>query len=307
MTAPHMAAPSREQSFWLASRGIQQLDLATRFASAAAAQGVRVLALKGISIADELYGGAQNRPMADIDFLVVDTDRFETAAKLARSLDLTEIGASDHALVFKETVSGVVLELHVSLTACPGLFPVDHDALWGRREPVLSTRMCRLSNLDLLLHLALHTAFQHGLAANDYHYDDFARGLEAWGPPADSVIGRAREWRALPALGLMSLASSRRRPESAVLRDLFEKTAAHCPVGLIRWLKSHPGTPPPRILAMAYVRYGLAPSKTRYLRQTVFPKPIPGRTLPRPGAWRRLLNLAGAGFTVPPTEPRDPS
>lgn len=303
MSALRPAALPREQAFWLASRGIQQLDLATRFASAAGAQGLRVLALKGISIADELYGGVQNRPMADIDFLIVNTHRFAAAADLARLLGLMEIGASDHALVFKESASGVVLELHISLTACPGLFPVSHDALWESREPVRSTTMFRLSNLDTLVHLALHTAFQHALAANDYHYDDFVRGLEAWDPPPASLLERARDWRALSALGLMVIASQRRRPDSRALAHLSLEAAPRCPARLVRWLDSQVGTPRATIPSMASVRHGLAPSKARYLRLTLFPKAIPGRALKTPRVWRRLLNLVEAGFSAPAGEP----
>ena len=130
------AARKRQHAFWLAARGAQQMDLAIRFAAAAQEKNLRVLALKGISIADELYGGMENRPMADIDFLVVETDRFAEAAQVARSLGLVEVGASDHALVFKEEPSGVVLELHISLTACPSLFSIDTLGLWERRTPV---------------------------------------------------------------------------------------------------------------------------------------------------------------------------
>ncbi|MEO8362677.1 MAG: nucleotidyltransferase family protein, partial [Vicinamibacteria bacterium] len=151
-----------QHTYWLAVRGTQQLDLAERFATAADEAGFKVLALKGISIAQELYGVIENRPMADVDFLVVDTHRFAEVADVARTLDLTEIGASDHALVFKEPRSGVVLELHISLTACPGLFPIDHGGLWERRKTVVGAKFQRLSDADLLIHLSLHTAFQHG-------------------------------------------------------------------------------------------------------------------------------------------------
>ena len=48
------AARKRQQTFWLATRGAQQMDLAIRFAAAAQAKNLSVLALKGISIAEEL-------------------------------------------------------------------------------------------------------------------------------------------------------------------------------------------------------------------------------------------------------------
>ncbi len=273
------------------------MDLARRFASACASAGLRVLALKGISLADELYGGVHNRPMADIDFLVVDTSRFTAAAGLARELGLVEVGASDHALVFREPASGAILELHVSLTACPGLFPIDHQALWEERAPVPGSSMDRLGDRDLVVHLALHTAFQHALAANDAHYEDFVRVLEGCKPSIEGVIARAREWGALPTLALMAAASSRRRPESRPLADLCHRLPGACPPGLARWLESLTEFPPSaQVGSMALVRYRLAPSKWSYLLQTLLPQPIPGRTLPRPAAFRRLRSLIEAAF-----------
>jgi hypothetical protein len=38
--------------------------------------------------------------------------------------------------------------------------------------------MFRLSNEDLVVHLALHTAFQHGFAAGEDHAREFVRALE---------------------------------------------------------------------------------------------------------------------------------
>jgi len=297
-------ADARQYAFWLASRGAQQMDLAARFSAAALSREVRVLALKGISIADELYGGAQNRPMADIDFLVVEVRRFEAAVRVARSLGLVETGASDHALVFKETASGVVLELHVSLTACPGLFPVDHEAVWERRAPVPGTSMFRLSDEDLVVHLALHTAFQHAFVAGEYHYSDFVRALDSFKPPADRVLARAREWGALKPLGAMAFSCRKDATRSKALGDLLERAQPHCPRAVRRWLEAQAQIPPPMsVWSLARVRYALAPSRRGYARRSVFPKVLPGRTLPRRGTIRRLADLVGAGL-FPKTPPR---
>ena len=294
-------------SYWLALRGTQQMDLALRFAEAAQSQTLRVLALKGISIADELYGGVQNRPMADVDFLVVDTPRFEAAGQIARALGLVEVGASDHALVFKEPVSGVVLELHFSLTACPGLFTVDHQALWDRRAAVSGAPMFRLADPDLVVHLALHTTFQHGYSANAYHYGDFVRAVERLEPSRVQVLASAREWGALKALGAMTLVCRRNAPEAPALAELTEWARPHCPYAVARWIDAQDSMPPPlRVGSLAFVRYHLAPSKWRYLTRTLFPKPIPGRTWPGSGRVRRLASLVDAGLFPPSPEGRAP-
>lgn len=298
---------ARHRAYWLAARGAQQMDLALRFAAAAHSRGLRVLALKGISIASELYGGVENRPMADVDFLVVDTPQFGAVVDLARSLEMEEIGASDHALVFKEASSGVVLELHVSLTACPGLFPVDHDALWQRRAEVAGTSMQRLSNEDLVVHLALHTAFQHAFAANTYHYGDFERAWSALHVDLDRVLTSASECGALEALSAMALASARVGHDAPCLSRLLSEVRTHCPAALARWLESRPRMPPPvSISSLAFVRYQLAPSKWGYLTKTLLPKTIPGRTLTSSGTWTRLSRLVSAALTSPAREHRPP-
>jgi hypothetical protein len=281
------------------------MDLALRFAAAAQGQGLRVLALKGIAIADELYGGLENRPMADVDFLVVDPARFEAAGAVARGLGLAEAGSSDHALVFKEAISGVVLELHVSLTACPGLFTIDHTALWERRAAVGASPMVRLDAADLVLHLALHTVFQHAFAANEYHYGDFARALATLHPAPDEVVARAREWGAEKALAAMLVACERQGIDSPPLSELRLRTTSRCPRALARWLQAQPQMPPPmRISSLAFVRYQVTPSKWGYLTRTLAPKSVPGRTLPRQGAMRRLVTLVEALVSAPIPPPR---
>ncbi len=298
------AARKRQHAFWLATRGAQQMDLAIRFAAAAQEENLRVLALKGISIADELYGGMENRPMADIDFLVVETDRFAEAAQVARSLGLVEVGASDHALVFKEEPSGVVLELHISLTACPSLFSIDTLGLWERRTPVKGAPMFRLSDEDLVIHLALHTAFQHTFVASDLHYDEFIRALDVRRPDPDRIVELARTAGALGALGAMVVACGRRASASPALRDLGERTVSFCPKAVVRWIEAQDPMPPPfRVRDMAFLRFQLAPSRVRFLSATLFPARIPGRTTRGPGATRRLVGLLNGGGSAVPLEP----
>ena len=300
------AARERQHAFWLATRGAQQMDLAVRFAAAAQAKNLHVLALKGISIADELYGGTENRPMADVDFLVVETRRFEETAQVARSLSLVEVGASDHALVFKEEASGVVLELHISLTACPGLFAIDHIGLWERRTPVQGAPMFRLSDEDLVIHLALHTAFQHTFVASDLHYDDFRRVLDARRPDPNRIVALAKSAGALAALGAMAVACGRRGAASPALRDFGARTASFCPKAVARWIEAQNPMPPPfRVRDMARLRFQLAPSRVRFLRGTLFPARIPGRLMRGPGAIRRFVGLLRAGSQgAPPESPK---
>ncbi len=273
------------------------MDLAVRFNLAAQAQGLRLLALKGISVAEELYGGMEHRPMADVDLLVVDTSRFEAAGEVARAMGLAETASSDHALVFTEPASGVVLELHISLTSCPGLFSVDTEGLWARRKPLPRSALCRLADEDLIVHLALHTAFQHGFAANEYHYGDFVRALDRFGTTAEQIAIRARDFGATSALGAMAMALYRRTAMVGSLPRQIESLRGLCPTVLARWIEAQAEFPPPASVAtLALIRYRLAPSAWGYVVRTLFPKKIPGRALPRASVLGRISNLARVGL-----------
>ena len=273
------------------------MDLACRFSAAAQQEGLRLIALKGISIAQELYGGFENRPMADVDLLVVDTARFEAAAQVARAMGLVESGASDHALVFKEVGTGVVLELHIALTSCPGLFRVEPERLWARRKAVAGTALFRLADEDLLLHLALHTAFQHAFAANSYHYSDFTLALRRLNPPVDRLDGRAREWGATAALSAMAEAMVRRSSSAPALPAPFDVLRGSCPKGLARWIRGRSVFPPEaNLIELAKVRSYLAPSPGLFLRKTLFPRAIPGQEARRVGPGDRLVSLFDAGL-----------
>jgi hypothetical protein len=287
-----IAEAPRHDPLWLAARGARQADLAQRFIEAAEGSSLRLLALKGIAIADEIYAGSAERPMADVDLLVIDTDRFAEAAALARSLGLADMGASDHALALREPSSRVILELHRSLTACPGLFPIDFEDLWRRRVPVSGASFSRLDDEALALHAALHTAFQHGFAANEYHYGDFVRILDILAPSPDRLLARAREWDAVKTLASMALMAGNRFPESAGLARLNERLQGLGPPRLSKRIASWGvAAPEPDLATLAFVRLSLAPSRWRCLRLTLSPEPLPG-TRPRGGLMSRALGLA---------------
>ena len=291
--------------YWFTLRGAQQLDLAIRFEEAARALGLHLLVLKGAAIAEELYGGFAHRPMFDIDFLLVETHRFAEAAEMARGMGLVETDASDHALAFKENASGAVIELHISLTSCPGLFTLDPAELWMRRKLLAPSGLSRLSDEDAILHCALHTAFQHGFAANAYHYADFVRAVQKWRPLEASLESRAREWGALKALGAMAAASFRRPEEDLDPASPLAALQRHCPKPLHRWIRSEVDFPPPMgFRTLAFVRLQLTPSIRRYLLRAMLPEALPGRTFPRPRFHERLASLVAS--TLRPKTPAAP-
>jgi hypothetical protein len=233
--------------------------------------------------------------MADVDFLVAAASRFGEAAEIARSMGLVEADASDHALAFREATSGAILELHISLTACPGLFTVDASRLCERRVPVKGAPLSRLSDEDLVIHLALHAAFQHAFAANDLHYEDLGRLLDTRRPDVDRIVELARSSGAQAALGAMLVVCLKRGEASSALRELAARAAPLCPKAVVRWIEARDTMPPPfRFRDLAFVRFELAPSRLRFLWSTLFPAPLPGLTRRGSGRILRLLGLLRA-------------
>src|SRR4029453_18105354 len=56
----------------LLARGVRQLELAARVQSMLAEQGIPALPLKGAALAEQLYEGEGDRPMADVDLLATE-------------------------------------------------------------------------------------------------------------------------------------------------------------------------------------------------------------------------------------------
>jgi hypothetical protein len=176
----------------------QRLDLARRIQSLLDAQGLRVLPLKGAALSESLYPSPAHRPMADVDMLAL--DRPEEARRALAGAGFQEIAGGDHAWVFEDAAGAGVVELHHSVTSCPGLFPIDVDSLW--RQSRRTSSGLRVPSIEhLLVQLGLHAAFQHGLVLSLVQYLDFRRLLE--GPlDVDAVLLHADAARARDALSL---------------------------------------------------------------------------------------------------------
>lgn len=129
------------------------------------AAGVPVIPVKGLVVAEELYGSLAARGAADLDVLVHPADL------AAGRRVLVELGYWQRQLTFTALVheyhdppwyvgSGIEairLELHWDLWA-DRFFRSDADGLWARSRPgALLGRPVRLLSLeDTLLHLAIH-------------------------------------------------------------------------------------------------------------------------------------------------------
>jgi hypothetical protein len=111
--------------------------------------------------------------MADADVLLL--EGWDAALGLLQQDGFSVWERADHAWAL-QSPSGDILELHRGLSSCPGLFPIDADGLWRRR--VAAPPFERPGGEDLLVQLAIHAAFQHGLRLRLGQYLDFRLLLE---------------------------------------------------------------------------------------------------------------------------------
>ncbi|MDG5766314.1 nucleotidyltransferase family protein [Balneolales bacterium ANBcel1] len=132
--------------------------------------GIPVILLKGIWLAHEVYPGMGMREMNDMD-LMFHADHLPEALRLAESLgyhaDLPvrvdeQVRRSHHlAPLMKKGVA--VLELHWNITRPGRSYYIDPEPLWERAESITvnGKPAMVLCPIDRLLHLCLHTSYQH--------------------------------------------------------------------------------------------------------------------------------------------------
>ena len=182
-----------------------QAELAA-LAQALAAQDVPLLALKGIWLARAVYANPALREMNDVDVLVhrehlpaaldVLTQRGYTPSQ---EVDIEVNTATMHHLprFLKADVAG--FEIHWSLCRLNRSYSINTDELWERVVPAQIGRvsLLGLAPEDLLLHLCLHTSYQHQFVFGLRPSCDIAAVIERYGIALDwaVVCERARRWR----------------------------------------------------------------------------------------------------------------
>jgi Uncharacterised nucleotidyltransferase len=149
--------------------------------------GVETLTLKGMALANTVYGEPALRPMADVDLLVREEDRAAAHAVL-RSLGYRTpghaadmLGASRSFVELVRDGSRIDLHWHAAhYLRFERIVEVDHEGMWARARPLITEggRSRMLAPEDLLLHLVLHLTLG----------SDFARVL--WYADIDAVVRR---------------------------------------------------------------------------------------------------------------------
>jgi hypothetical protein len=275
--------------------GVRQLDTASRVQDLLGAHGVRCLPLKGAALVERLYDSVADRPMADVDLLVL--DEWPRAVTLLEGAGFAEQARADHARAFLDPASATIVELHRGITSCARLFPLDLDAAWRRSRGGAGLVKRVPSSEDLLVHLSLHAAFQHGLTLRLVQYLDFRRLLERE-PPDPALLARVASGARAQGAVALALEAARVVVGAPLGPDLRELVSAWLPNGLRRHLATRLRADPSALLApaeppVARVRWGLAAGRRiTLIRETLSPTLS---SFPRPaglGAMARALGLA---------------
>lgn len=265
---------------WLA-RGLRQLALLERTRATLREAGVASVALKGGAVAERLYDTVGERPMSDVDLLA--RGSWPAAVAALRAAGYEEDDRADHAWSYRVPGAPGRVELHRHLVSCGALFPSDE-------VPVDAPASAEL----LLVELALHAAFQHGLVLSLVQYFDFRRLLEREavdGPALERLAGR---FGATLAVGA-ALAAASAAVGAPVPDELRRRFVDPLPRALAR-IAAAPPAAPSRVL-LARVRWLVARGRRRALvAATLASGPVgeDGRPERRPLAARTVALLRGA-------------
>ncbi len=128
-------------------------------------QRIPCLPLRGLALAERLYGSVPPRPMGDIDLLVRKEDLHRVQAQF-RELGFSEMdrrpgfaAAFSYTLkFFVERSLMVIVEPHWTIAYPPFIDKLDMEAVWSRCVParVVGEQTLSLGREDLLVHLCLH-------------------------------------------------------------------------------------------------------------------------------------------------------
>jgi hypothetical protein len=200
---PTLAAERRT----LLVRTLAQVALAARASALLAERGIRTLPLKGAVLAESVYAHEAERPMSDVDLLAL--ERFPDAVDALGAAGFEELARGDHAWAFRDGAGGGIVELHRSVVSAPGLFPLDAEGLWQRRRAGRGQLPAWPSAEDLLIQLALHAAFQHGLVLTLVQWLDFRLLLEREPLELERVVALADAARArVPLAAALAVAAA---------------------------------------------------------------------------------------------------
>lgn len=152
---------------------------------------ISVMPLKGIWLAHEVYADKGMREMNDIDLLLRADDLPQAVHILTRRgytsetpIHIAEQIQKSHHLSPLIQKGHAVIELHWNITRPGRPYAIDPGALWERARPghIAGSDVLLPSPEDQLLHLALHTSYQHMFAFGLRPFYDIAATIEHFTP-----------------------------------------------------------------------------------------------------------------------------
>ena len=132
--------------------------------------GIPAIVLKGAFLAEIVYGNIALRPMVDMDLMVPASQVSQVVERLSaagyrpvRPYSLEAELAVDKGLPKFARPNAPAIEVHWTITRPTRPYCISMDGLWERACPVAfaSVMALGLCPEDLLLHLGLHTTYQH--------------------------------------------------------------------------------------------------------------------------------------------------
>lgn len=200
----HVAARLRANGMAIA---VKNLRSRMALAQAIAATGRPAILLKGIDLADRLYGNPGHRPMGDVDFLVRGVDAMAYHEHLTRQgfrarhpPDEATRSVEWHRHVYYSPPpdpAQLPFELHWLLANGKAGAAVDMEGIWARSlpHPELGEHARIMGPDDLLLYLCLHLR-NHAFEAPLTNFWDIAELVESstFALDWDAIWQRAGEW-----------------------------------------------------------------------------------------------------------------
>ena len=168
-------------------------------------EGIPLILLKGIFLADAVYGNMGLREMNDIDVLARPAD-LARIAEILTGMGYTPLSPicvdttlkSAHHLPRMVKKGHAAFELHWNLTCPDESYSIDPCDMWEHSVPVhiSGCDALTLSPEDLLLHLCLHTSYHHQFAFGLRPSCDIAETIACFGSTLDwwTLAERAERW-----------------------------------------------------------------------------------------------------------------
>ncbi|MDD8025695.1 MAG: nucleotidyltransferase family protein [Acidobacteriota bacterium] len=180
-----------------------------------AGHNLPVIALKGLALAESIYGDIALRPMSDMDLLVKKEDLIRAGRILLTLGYKQDLPAWEsmldiyHHLPPFTNPRGTMIELHWNIVAPDIPIQVDLAGLWERASMIRIDRgeVLALSPEDSLLHLSLHAGYHLPTGLGLLPLCDMAGLIKASAVPIDwpTLAARAARWGGHKCVYLMLL------------------------------------------------------------------------------------------------------